>query len=87
MIISHVKIIAFQTITSQSFWTLYIGGKPVVYIINRKIHGCLEIPDLFPVLNIIFLDIMFNTRNKSGISAHPCIILYLKIEKSRRIAW
>jgi hypothetical protein len=22
-------------------------------------------------------DIMFNTRNKSGISAHPCIILYL----------
>ena len=23
-------------------------------------------------------DIMFNTRNKSGISAHPCIILYLK---------
>ena len=22
-------------------------------------------------------DIMFNTRNKSGIFAHPCIILYL----------
>jgi hypothetical protein len=22
-------------------------------------------------------DIMFNTRNKSGISAHPCIILYI----------
>jgi hypothetical protein len=22
-----------------------------VYIINRKIHGCLEIPDLFLVLN------------------------------------
>ena len=25
-------------------------------------------------------DIMFNTRNKSGISAHPCIILYLSID-------
>jgi hypothetical protein len=24
-------------------------------------------------------DIMFNTRNKSGISAHPCIILYIPI--------
>ena len=52
MIISHVKIIAFQTITNHSFWTFYIGGKPVVYIINRKIHGYLEIPDLFLVLNI-----------------------------------
>ena len=53
----HVKIIAFQTITNHSFWTFYIGGKPVVYIINRKIHahGCLEIPDLFLVLNMIFL--------------------------------
>ena len=39
-----------------------------VYIINRKIHGCLEIPDLIIVLN---------TQNKSGISAHSCIILYI----------
>ena len=23
------------------------------------------------------VDIMFNARNKSGISAHPCIVLYL----------
>ena len=71
MIISHVKIIAFQTITNHSFWAFYIGGKPVVYTINRKIHGCLEKPDLFLVLNIISL----NTRNKSDISAHPCITL------------
>ena len=76
IIISHVKIIAFQTITNHSFWTFYIGGKPVVYIINRKIHGCLEIPDLVLVLNMIFLT-RSRTRNKSGISAHPCIILYL----------
>ena len=78
MIISHVKIIAFQTITNHSFWTFYIGEIPVVYIINRKMHGCLEIPDLFLVLNISH-DIMFNTRNQSGISAHPCIILYIFI--------
>ena len=35
------------------------------YIINSKIHVCLEIPDLFLVLNMInhsFADIMFNTR-------------------------
>ena len=31
MIISHLKIIAFQTITNHSFWTFYIGGKPVTY--------------------------------------------------------
>ena len=55
MIISHVKIIAFQTIINHSVWIFYIGGKPVVYIINRKIHGYLEIPDLFLVLNMIFL--------------------------------
>ena len=50
-----------------------------VYIINRKIHGCLEILDLFLVLNMIShsWDIMFKTRNKSGISAHPCLILYI----------
>ena len=53
MIISHEKIIAFQTMTNHSFWTSYIGGKPVIYIINTKIHVCLEIPDLFLVLNMI----------------------------------
>ena len=37
MIISHVKIIAFQTITNHSFWTFYISGKPVVYNNNQKI--------------------------------------------------
>ena len=61
MIISHVKIIAFQRITNHSFWTFYIGGKPVVYIINRKIHGCLEITDLFLVLNMIFSYISCST--------------------------
>ena len=31
----------------------YRFSKTVLYIINRKIRGCLEIPDLFLVLNMI----------------------------------
>jgi hypothetical protein len=50
MIISHVKIIAFQI---SLFCTNYRFSKTVLYIINRIIHGCLEIPDLFLVLNMI----------------------------------
>ena len=50
MIISHVKIIAFQF---SLFCKNYRFSKTVFYIINRKIHGCLEIPDLFLVLNMI----------------------------------
>ena len=41
MIISHVKIIAFITLE-----------KTVVYKINRKLHGGLEIPNL--IHNMIF---------------------------------
>ena len=51
MIISHVvQIIAFQL---SLFCKNYRFSKTVLYIINRKIHGCLEIPDLFLVLNMI----------------------------------
>ena len=90
MIISHVKIIAFQL---SLFCQNYRFSKIVLYIINRKIHGCLEIPDLFLVLNMISHSfaaltresIMFNTRNKSGISAHPCIILYIYSSLTRLI--
>ena len=77
-----MKIIAFQTITNHSFYTFYIGGKPVVYMINRKIHGCLEIPGLFLVLNMIFL--MFSTRNKSGISAHHVLFSLLLLHISEQ---
>ena len=49
--------------------------KIVVYIINRKIHGCLEIPYFFLVFTMIFLT--FNTRNESGIFVPPFIILYI----------
>jgi hypothetical protein len=50
MIISNVKSIAFQF---SHFCKNYRFSKTVLYIIDRKIHGCLEIPDLFLVLNII----------------------------------
>ena len=36
--------------------------KTVVYIINRKIHGCLERPDLFLVLNMKFLTVRYDTH-------------------------
>jgi hypothetical protein len=49
MIISHVNIIAFQL---SLFCKNYRFSKTVLYIINRKIHGWLEIPDLFLVLNM-----------------------------------
>jgi hypothetical protein len=55
-----------------------------LYIINRKIHGCLEIPDLFLVLNMISHS--FITRNKSSISAHPCIYYSLFIMSTSRMA-
>ena len=45
-----MKIIAFQL---SLFCKNYRFSKTVLYIINRKIHGCLEIPDLFLVLNMI----------------------------------
>ena len=49
--ISHVKIIAFQL---SLFCKNYrFTSKTVRNIINRKIHGCLEIPDLLLVLNMI----------------------------------
>ena len=45
-----MKIIAFQL---SLFCKNYRFSQTVLYIINRIIHGCLEIPDLFLVLNMI----------------------------------
>jgi hypothetical protein len=56
---------------------------PYIHIIENN-TWCLEIPDLFRESSDISrvsaaneLDIMFNTRNKSGISKHPCIFLFI----------
>ena len=45
-----MKIIAFQL---SLFSKNYRFSKTVLYITNRKIHGCLAIPDLFLMLNMI----------------------------------
>jgi hypothetical protein len=86
MIISHVKIIAFQL---SLFCKNYRFSKTVLYIkkqnntwvlgntrfISRVEH------DISLVRCAHSGDIMFNTRNKSGISAHPCIILYINQDR------
>ena len=41
--ISHVKIIAFQTIIIHCLWIFYLPRKTVIYLINRTIHVWLEI--------------------------------------------
>ena len=80
--IIYDKTFAFQTITNHSFWTFYIGGEPVVYINKQKNTWVLGNTRLISRVehDISYVThIMFNTRNKSGISKHPCIILYLSI--------
>ena len=52
MIISHVKIIAFE-VDENGYIILF--EKTTLYIINRIIHGCLEIPDMvFPRTHVLF---------------------------------
>ena len=52
--------IIYDNFTSENYRFLnnhqsWLLERTVVYIINRKIHGYLEIPDLFRVLNMILL--------------------------------
>ena len=49
MITSHVKIIAFQTISIIAYGYFILVEKTVVCTINSKILECLEIPGLFLV--------------------------------------
>ena len=74
MIISHVKIIAVKQSSIAAFGYFILLEKTVVYIIKRNIHGCLEISDLFLVVNTTF-----NTRNKSGISVGIVCCFYRNI--------
>jgi hypothetical protein len=85
MIISHVKIIAFQL---SLFCKNCRFSKTVLYMINRKIHGCLEIPDLFLVLNMISHSFAALTREISCSSApmYIYIILYLIIALWKTVA-
>ena len=90
MIISHVKIIAFQTIINHSFWIFYIG---CLYNKQKNSHENGNTRFLPRVEHVFTLIHMFNTRNESSISAHPCILFsvqlgfrYSLFEKGQ-IAW
>ena len=85
MIISHVKIIAFQTIIIHCLWMSYIARKDCslynkqnnIWVRgNTRFISCVK-HDISLVRCAHSWEITFNTRNKSGISAHPCIILYI----------
>ena len=87
MIISHVKIIAFQTIIIHCLWIFYIARKDCS-LYNKQNNTCVlgntrfisrVKHDISWVSAVNEWYITFNTRNKSGISVHPCIILYLMI--------
>ena len=89
MIISHVKIIAFQTIIIHCLWIFYIARKDCS-LYNKQDNTCVLGNTRFisRVKHDISLvrcahsrDITFNTRDKSGISAHPCIILYIHYQE------
>jgi hypothetical protein len=67
-----VKIIAFQRLS------LYNKQKNTWVLGNTRFISRVE-HDISLVRCAHSWDIMFNTRNKSGISAHPCIILYIII--------
>ena len=75
MITSHVKIIAFQL---SLFCKNYRFSKTVLYIINRKIHGCLEIPDLFLVLTMLSHSFTALTRWLSNTVACIRIVRFVK---------
>jgi hypothetical protein len=82
MIISHVKIIAFQLSLFCKKLSLFkdcplcTKQKNIWMLGNTRFISRVE-HDISLVRWSHSWDIMFNIRNKSGISAHPCIILYL----------
>jgi hypothetical protein len=78
MIILHVKIIAFQLslfCKNFAFQKLY-KQKNTWMLGNTRFISRVE-HDISLVRCARSWDIMFNTRNKFGIAAHPCIILYI----------
>ena len=71
MIILHVKIIAFQTITNHSFWTFYIGGKPAWSLYNKQKNTCTWVLGNTRFISRVEHDISHSfaahAQNKSGI--------------------
>ena len=74
MIISHVKIIAFQTIIIHCLWIFYIARKDCS-LYNKQNNTCVFgntrfISRVKHDISCVKHDITYDTRNKSGISAH-----------------
>ena len=88
MIISHVKIIAFQTIIIHCLWIFYIARKDYS-LYNKQNNTCVLGNTRFisrvkhDISLVRCARLTFNTRNKSGISVHPSIILYINTSISR----
>ena len=74
MIISHVKIIAFQTIVNHRPLTILYWWK-TCSLYNKKKNTWVLGNTRF-ILSVEH-DIMFNTQSEAGISKHPCIFLYV----------
>ena len=67
---------AISNLCSFFWYTLYNKQKNTWVLGNTRFISRVE-HDISLVRCAHSWDIMFNTRNKSGISAHPCIILYI----------
>ena len=94
MMVSHVKIIAFQTITNHCFWTVYIGGKPVVYVTekymgagNTRFISRVE-HDISPSFSVLTREISCSTREINLVfpRTHVLFTIYLLSPSQRREA-
>ena len=73
MIISHVKIIAFQTIIIHCLWKFYIARKDCS-LYNKQNNACVLGNTRF--ISRVKHDITFNTRNKSNSAHHVYYSLF-----------
>ena len=74
-----------ETHYSLPLYFLVWGNRTIFYVIDITIHGCLEIGNLFLVLNRISHSFTLlthepisclNTRSKCHISTYPCNVLF-----------
>ena len=93
LINSHVRLLFYDNFTCENYrfsnninhsfcMIFYIGRKDSSLYNKQKIHGCMEIPDLFHVLNMIFHTHFVALTREIPCSTldidllFPCIILY-----------
>ena len=78
MIISHVKIIAFQTIIIHCLWIYYIRRNDCS-LYNKQNNT--DVVGNTRFISLVKHDITFNTQNTSGISAHHVLFSIHNAEK------